>query len=91
MNTTELTEYLFTLRECLDLEVELRGSRTQTAHDLRTLIINTEKELETQYHLGWVNGEGKCSECENPCTHDWYFINGDNGEMKCAHCGECQN
>jgi hypothetical protein len=54
MNTTELTEYLFTLRECLDLEVELRGSRTQTAHDLRTLIINTEKELETQYYLGRV-------------------------------------
>jgi hypothetical protein len=54
MNTTELTEYLFTLRECLDLEIELRGSRTQMAHDLRTLIINTEKELETQYYLGRV-------------------------------------
>lgn len=50
----ELTEHLFTLRECLELEIELRGGRTEMAHNLRTLIISTEQELETQYYLGRV-------------------------------------
>lgn len=25
---------------------------------------------------------------DNPCTHDWYFINDD--DMECVHCGEHQ-
>lgn len=28
---------------------------------------------------------------DNGCTHDWNFINGDEGTMKCEHCGCYQN
>jgi hypothetical protein len=27
---------------------------------------------------------------DNGCTHDWNFIDGDEGVMKCSHCGHYQ-
>lgn len=41
----ELAEYLESLKTALDIEVDLHGSRTRMAHDLRVSIIRTEKEL----------------------------------------------
>lgn len=40
--------------------------------------------------LGLIPGEDQW-EVIVQCTHDWYFINGDEGEMKCGHCGGYQN
>ena len=42
----ELEQYLEMLRGDLEVEVDLHGSRTVRARDLRNLIIYTEKELE---------------------------------------------
>lgn len=42
----QLTEHLDYLRTMLNLEVDLRGSRTEMAKSLRLSIIATEKELE---------------------------------------------
>lgn len=28
---------------------------------------------------------------DNGCTHNWGFIDGNSGTMKCAHCGHYQN
>jgi hypothetical protein len=42
----ELENYLEMLRGDLEVEVDLHGSRTQWALDLRMLIIKTEKEVE---------------------------------------------
>lgn len=50
----ELKQHLTTLTECLDMEIELRGSHTEMAHDLRTLITETATELDTHYFLGRV-------------------------------------
>lgn len=27
---------------------------------------------------------------DNGCTHDWHFLDGDDGVMKCAECGNYQ-
>lgn len=42
----QLTEHVEYLRTMLNLEVDLRGSRTEMAKSLRLSIIATEKELE---------------------------------------------
>jgi hypothetical protein len=41
----ELEQYLESLKAGLEVEVDLFGSRTQMAHDLRLNILKTEKEL----------------------------------------------
>lgn len=41
----ELENYLETLRADLEVEVDIHGSRTVRARDLRNLIIKTEQEL----------------------------------------------
>lgn len=43
--TEELEMYLESLKTALDIEVDLHGSRTRMAHDLRVSIIRTEKEI----------------------------------------------
>ena len=42
----ELEQHLASLKAGLEVEVDLFGSRTQMAYDLRVQILKTEKELE---------------------------------------------
>jgi hypothetical protein len=42
----ELENYLDYLRETLEIEVDLHGSRSERVRDRRNLIIATEKELQ---------------------------------------------
>lgn len=46
MEVSELEMFLEGLKADLEVEVDLHGSRTVMARDLRNLIIKTEKELE---------------------------------------------
>lgn len=46
MAREELQSYLDTLVADLEVEIDLRGGRTEMARDLRTLIIATKKEID---------------------------------------------
>ena len=41
--------------------------------------------------LSHHDGRGVITVTPINCTHDWTFIDGQDGEMECLHCGDTQN
>lgn len=80
----ELESHILCLKEALEVEVELFGSRTHMACALRTNIINSEKELES---LKTVDEEmfGKCDYCEKP-----YLLCGNSHNTETGNHHECE-